>query len=211
MNPELLNNSVFLKYYNRWQENPRSIVFVPVAEYFMRYGMLGDALNVLRAGLKHHPDLISANIVMARLQMKTGDLAGAKETTTKILSIMPENAIAQRLFETIDAFSEGNVGDLESPYSETADAEPGPDLSDVVSIVEVARAPREVEEETQSLEEAMEDAERVPSWETVTMANIYSAQGHYEKARDIYLAVLKREPDNEGAKRGLEFISRGNP
>ncbi|NLD28578.1 MAG: tetratricopeptide repeat protein [Myxococcales bacterium] len=39
------------------------------------------------------------------------------------------------------------------------------------------------------------------------MANIYSAQGHRDRAREIYEAILKRDPHNDAARRGLEFVT----
>jgi hypothetical protein len=45
-----------------------------------------------------------------------------------------------------------------------------------------------------------------PSWNTVTMANIYASQGHFEHARQIYRTILTSEPDNTAARKGLEAL-----
>ena len=44
-------------------------------------------------------------------------------------------------------------------------------------------------------------------WQTVTMAKIYAGQGHMEKAREIYQAILEREPNNEDARQGLTSMN----
>jgi len=44
-------------------------------------------------------------------------------------------------------------------------------------------------------------------FKTATMARVYSSQGHYEKAAQIYKHLLKREPDRQdlsGALAGVE-------
>jgi len=43
-------------------------------------------------------------------------------------------------------------------------------------------------------------------WQTVTMAKIYTAQGHPEKAREIYKAILKKDPHHTEARQGLDSL-----
>jgi hypothetical protein len=78
-----------------------------------------------------------------------------------------------------------------------------------VSLDFAAEMPLEPSEEMADTTEAFDEGKtsRIPSWETVTMANIYSAQGHFDKAREIYESILSREPANEAAARGLRLIS----
>lgn len=43
-------------------------------------------------------------------------------------------------------------------------------------------------------------------WETVTMAKIYVSQGHREKARRVFEAILTHNPNDEEAKAGLALL-----
>ncbi|OQX74184.1 MAG: hypothetical protein B6D59_03245 [Campylobacteraceae bacterium 4484_4] len=43
--------------------------------------------------------------------------------------------------------------------------------------------------------------------QTLTLAEIYAKQGYLEEAREIYRAILKREPENEAARMALEELS----
>ena len=54
MHPDLLNNAPFLRYYSQWQENPKSMVFAPIAEYFRLYGMADEAIKICLEGLLNH-------------------------------------------------------------------------------------------------------------------------------------------------------------
>lgn len=52
-----------------------------------------------------------------------------------------------------------------------------------------------------------EESEILPEWQTVTMAKIYAAQGHTQRAEQIFHSILEREPENEDAHRGLASIN----
>ncbi len=101
MHPELLNNSLFLKYYKQWQEDPSSIVFAPIAEYFLMYGMIDSALKTCREGLKTHPDLVSGRIVMAKIYLSRDNWEEASGELQKALSIAPQNRSAKDMLEEI--------------------------------------------------------------------------------------------------------------
>jgi hypothetical protein len=45
-------------------------------------------------------------------------------------------------------------------------------------------------------------------FKTATMARVYSSQGHYEKAAEIYLHLLKREPDRQDLARALAGVEK---
>jgi len=175
MHPELLNNSLFLRYYAQWQKDPTSIVFAPIAEYLLHYDMPTEAIKICREGIRVHPKLISGHLVMAKIHMKQENWDRARDSIRAVFSIVPENRVALELNDKIESLS----GREES--SETIDIS------------------REISTET-------ENQQRTPSWETVTMANIYSAQGHYDRARKIYQSILNRDPDNGAARKGLETL-----
>ena len=169
MHPELLNNSLFLRYYRQWQDDPDSIVFAPIAQYMLMYGMVDQALKICREGLKRHPGLISGRIVMARIHLKRGNWEEAEGELRHVLSVVSDNAAAR-----------GMMGEIEA--MRRAEREGTPAHSD--------RAKGS-------------DPTSDPSWNTVTMAGILASQGHGEKAREIYLSILKGDPTNEAAKAGM--------
>jgi tetratricopeptide (TPR) repeat protein len=172
MHPDLLNNSLFLKYYRQWQDDPSSVVFAPIAEYFLMYDMLDAALKVCREGLKQHPNLVSGRIVMSRIHIRRGNWEEAEAELNRVLSVVPENQMARGLIREIDARrSEERV---------------------------VAPSAGRMEHSP-----AARNMESLSSWNTVTMAGIFASQGHLEKARGIYRAILDRDPDNEAARIGI--------
>ena len=178
MHPELLNNSLFLRYYKQWQDDPDSIVFAPIAEYFLMYGLVDPALKVCREGIKRHPNLVSGRIVMARVHLKRGNWDEAENELRHALSIVSDNGTARRMMDEID--------DLRRAERERAKAEP----------------------RVQTLAAEASEITRDPSWETVTMAGVLANQGHDERAREIYLSILDGDPANEAARAGMAALDR---
>lgn len=178
MHPELLNNSLFLKYYKQWQDDPHSIVFAPIADYFLMYGMIDDAMKICREGLKRHPNLVSGRIVMAKVHLKRDNWDEAEAELRTVLSIVPDNQTALEMLSVIDG-------------ERKAEGEAFKEAAEKIHAQEAVDASGDAQDE---------------SWQTVTMADIFARQGHKEKARQIYLDVLARDPHNDAARKGIEAL-----
>lgn len=109
MHPDLLNNSLFLRYYSQWQKNPDSVVFASIADYFLRYGLIDDALKICKEGLRRNPKLIIGHIVMAKIHFARGNLEEAEEELRSVIQTTPKNIQAQGLLAKID---EARMNDL---------------------------------------------------------------------------------------------------
>ncbi len=158
MHPDLLNNSTFLRYYSQWQENPTSIVFAPIAEYFRLYGMVDEAIQTCQVGLKQNPQLISGHLALAKAYLDKKENEKALLHLDFVLKTIPNHEKALEL--------------LKNHFV------PPPPVSPPKS----------------------------GAWETLTMAKIFAAQGHVDKARHVYEVILKREPENQEAKKGLQNL-----
>jgi hypothetical protein len=180
MHPDLLNNSLFLRYYKQWQDNPSSVVFAPIAEYLLMYRMVDDAFKVCREGLKHHPSLVSGRLAMSKIHIARGNWEEAEAELAQVLSVVPQNPTAQRLLEEVRAFRR-----------EERATEPPQHAAPLGTEHETAEHPVP------------------PSWETVTMAGIFASQGHHDRARAIYRTILERDPENEAARRGMATLPSG--
>ena len=186
MHPELLNNSLFLRYHRQWQDDPSSIVFAPIAEFFLKYNMLDEALKVCRAGIKRHPNLVMGRVVMAKIHLRRGNWEEAEEELRAALSVVPRNPAAMSLMDEIASVRERERAE-------------GGDAHRARQFVPL-KAESPVEQSIPSPKESS------LSWQTATMAGIYASQGHIEQARNIYNAILASDPANEVARRGLESL-----
>lgn len=174
MHPELLNNALFLRYYHQWQQDPTSIVFVSIVEFFLMYGMVDAAFKVCREGLKRHPHLVSGRIAMARVHFKRGNWDEAEAELRIALEVAPHNKTATQLLR---------------------------DIQQLQAQEEITARPSASAQPAVSHPHGM-------SWNTVTMAKIFAAQGHHDKAREIYREILSRDPANQAALDGLATLGR---
>ena len=127
MRAELLNNSLFLRYYNQWCKSPDSMVFASLAEFFLLYDMIEEAIKVCREGLKHNPDSVAGRLALAKAYMRREELDKADEELRYVLHIVPGHSKAQELGVEIDMVRQGEIRQPESgPKPEPAAAENRP-------------------------------------------------------------------------------------
>jgi len=79
------------------REEPRSLAFVAYAEGLRREGREAEAWEVLREGVRHHPDLSSARVVAARLHVWDGRPGLAADILADVLVADPANDSARQL------------------------------------------------------------------------------------------------------------------
>jgi tetratricopeptide (TPR) repeat protein len=101
MHPELLDNPQFLRSYEKWQRDTSSIAFIPVAEYFLKYGLNKEALDICSEGLRNHPNLISAKLLMAKILIKLNRHNDALSELEGVLSAVPNQPVASQLLSQI--------------------------------------------------------------------------------------------------------------
>jgi tetratricopeptide (TPR) repeat protein len=184
MRPELIENPTFLRYYEKWQKDPSSVVFAAISEIFRAHNMIDDAIKIAVQGLRHHPDLVSGHIALAKAYLAKEDQKQAIASAETALKLSPSNIDAKNILSGLGLTqSQANNIPVEEEITE--------------------EAPIEIMED----DEMALSAENLPSeheaWHTVTMAKILETQGHFDRARKIYKSILEREPDNEAARHEL--------
>ncbi|PIR25387.1 MAG: hypothetical protein COV43_05815 [Deltaproteobacteria bacterium CG11_big_fil_rev_8_21_14_0_20_42_23] len=102
MHPELMNNSLFLRYYQQWQNNPQSIVFASIADFLLRYGQVDEAYDICKEGLERHPYLVTGRIVMAKIFIQQSKWQKALDTLEFILERHPHNREALELATKVE-------------------------------------------------------------------------------------------------------------
>lgn len=89
--PELYH---FLK---KYQNDPTSKVFAPLAEAYRRAGLLDEAVEIAREGLNHHPNFASGRVALARALFDQKRFQQVLEELRAVLDNVPDNLVAQRL------------------------------------------------------------------------------------------------------------------
>lgn len=146
--------SEIAKLTERIAKDPKSKLFVPLAEEYKKAGNIDMAINVLQDGLKNNPGYITARSFLGRLLMDSGDLAGAQKELEEVIKTIPDNLLAQRklgdLYVIIGRASDAlqryktalglNPGDKEVA-SLIADIEAGKDVSARIPRPKVSQQP----------------------------------------------------------------------
>lgn len=211
MHPELLNNPTFLRYYGAWQQDPRSLVFAPIAEYFCQYGQFAEARKICEAGAKHNPQSVIAHFTLAKIYVCTREWHAARHELHWVLNQAPNHSGAKELVLKVDqALAVGHaeldtypvqvLPQASARFSETARAVLAAPPTLTEPLVHVASAERVVKPSARRL--------RIPPLKTVTMAKIYAQQGYWSQARSIYKTLLANDPTNADALAGLATMER---
>ena len=88
--------SEIVKLTERVSKDPKSKLFVPLAEEYKKTGDLEMAVYVLIEGLKNNPGYVTARSILGRLLLEQGDLAGSQKELEEVVKVIPDNLLAQR-------------------------------------------------------------------------------------------------------------------
>jgi tetratricopeptide (TPR) repeat protein len=84
-------------------KDPRSKVFMPLADEYVKAGMWQEAAAVLEDGLKHYPGFITAMVALGRAYDQMGQSTKAKAILEEAIKLSPENLRAHRTLVKIYA------------------------------------------------------------------------------------------------------------
>jgi tetratricopeptide (TPR) repeat protein len=137
--------SEIVKLTERISKDPKSKLFVPLAEEYKKAGDIEMAVHVLLEGLKQNPGYVTARSFLGRLLMENGDLIGAQKEFEEVVKAIPDNLLAQKKLGDLYALQNNpsealkhykivvalNPGD-EDLVSMVADLESGIDVSQIL-------------------------------------------------------------------------------
>ena len=189
----------------RWEREPASRAFLPLAEEFRRLGRLAESEKVCRRGLQRHPHYHSARVLLGRTLLELDRLEEAATEFRAVLESEPQNLLAGRLLagiyrnqgrwaEALETFRK-----LQTFYPDDADVR--------AQVYQLERGPEE------------ESGGRAPAGRlalsaqdalaTNTLAEIYLGQGLLDRAVAVYENMLRADPDNQAVRRRIAEILRG--
>jgi tetratricopeptide (TPR) repeat protein len=90
------NTTEITKLTERIAKDPKSKLFVPLAEEYKKSGDIEMAIQVLTDGLRSNPGYVTARSFLGRLLLDKGDLTGAQNELEEVIKAIPDNLLAQR-------------------------------------------------------------------------------------------------------------------
>jgi tetratricopeptide (TPR) repeat protein len=97
MKPKLAGHPQIYEYLRRYQEDPTSRVFAPLAEAYRKAGLVDEAIQIARDGLRIHPHFIGGRVALARCLFDKKLYDDVVQELAKVVEDVPDNLVAQRL------------------------------------------------------------------------------------------------------------------
>ncbi|GAB4170383.1 MAG: hypothetical protein Tsb0017_13450 [Geothermobacteraceae bacterium] len=191
-------------------KDPRSTVFVSLAEAYRQLGMLDDALEILDKGIVHLPRFVPGYVARGRILAQKGQLADATVAFEQALAIESDNLPAIKGLARVryrQGYTDKARALLEKGRSIKPDdpviikmlASLGGDAAETAEPIS-SEAAREAEPQS---EHEVESGGEQPAILTSTLAELYVRQGLLHDAARVYREILRRDPDNQKARQRL--------
>ena len=84
-------------YLKKYQDDPSSRVFAPLAEAYRKAGLLDEAVEICRDGLRIHPHFIGGRVALARALFDKGQYNEVTKELEPVVLDAPDNLVAQKL------------------------------------------------------------------------------------------------------------------
>ena len=166
----------------RLQQYPASAAFFPLASLLWEKGDVEQAENLLRGGLATYPNYAAAGVLLGGILLSKDEHEQAARFIAKALEIAPWNISGQRLL----AECWRKKGDEEAAQVTLRAAE-------VFGADEVSPQSAITDSDVDSSSPVVPE-EELDAVATPALAELYMAQGHLDRARDVYERLLESDP-----------------
>lgn len=211
-------------YQRKYELNPHSRAFAPLADLYRKAGRLEEAIEVLEAGLAEHPRYVSALVILARCHVDAGRPTESGQAFARVLALDPDNLVALKslaemalaghdsargaeflervvFLDPTDELAATRLEALRGGAAIPPPADAAEPTAGAVPIAGVEAVANDAVAEPVAVGEALAEPEVVSpvlerqSFATRTLAEIYLAQGYREKALTVLREILARHPD----------------
>jgi tetratricopeptide (TPR) repeat protein len=93
-----MSSPLLYTYLKKYQDDPTSRVFAPLAEAYRKAGLLDEAIEIARDGLRIHPGFIGGRVALARSLFDKKNYEEVLRELVEVVQDAPDNLAAQRLF-----------------------------------------------------------------------------------------------------------------
>ena len=188
------------RYEERLAKDPSSLVFATLADLYRKAGRIPEAVALCREGLARVPHYATARLVLAKTHLAAGDLDAAQAELTAIIDLRPRDAECHRLLAEVHR-KRGDVDGAVLHLESAIRLDPGD--RDAKAALRLLRGTTGGEAETGVARVLRDDL-----FATVTFGEVCLAQGLIDEAADVFARLLRRDPDNQRARDGLEQTLR---
>ncbi len=158
----------------RYNKDPKSRIFVQLADAYRKNNMIEEALEILNKGLEHHPRYPLAHLILGKCHLSRRQFAQARESFEKTLSFDSQNVVALRMLAQTCESMKDEAGQISA-------------LKGLLALDPFDTSAKEKMEQLEALQK------KEPLY-TVSMAQEYEKQGDLKKALSVYEHLLFTDP-----------------
>lgn len=190
-------------------KDPRSTVFVPLAEAYRQMGLLDDALEIATRGVQTHSAFCPGYTVLGRIQAQRGELSAAAGAFEKALLIEPQNLTALKGLAKV-RMHQGDRGRALTLVQRAVSLSPD-DAAAQKMLAALAASPPTPAAVVPTKPAGSAEPAAAPVDEpisTATIAEIYIRQGFFNRALKVYRDLLAADPHNDEIRQKLVALKR---
>ena len=185
----------------RLARDPGSLAFAQLADLYRKAGRTQDAIALCRQGLARYPQYATARLILAKAWLAEDRLDEAGGEIRTILEHNPKDVQCLRLAAEVER-RRGHVDDAADLLQTVVTLEPGDRESR--ALLGLLRADPQAAGEGAGLGRVLRD----DTFATITFATTCLEQGCFDEAAAVFTRLLRKDPDNRGAREGLEQTLR---
>lgn len=110
-----MNQYVISSLIQQWKQDPKSRIFLRLAEEYRKGGAFDKAIDVCLEGLETHPNYLPAKVCLGRCRQALGRLEDAERNFRDVLQVTPDNPHAMRGLASI-CFDAGRFDEALAQY-----------------------------------------------------------------------------------------------
>ena len=171
-----LDFSEITKLNERYSKDPKSRIFVQLADLYRKNNMIDEALDVLNKGFEYHPEYPVAYLILGKCYYDKRSYTQARDAFEKTILFDPQNIVALRMLAKTCEVLKDERGQINA-YK---------------SIIAIDPMDTNAKEKLSMLEAL----QRKEPMYTVAMAEEYEKQGNHEEALQIYEHLLYTDPSD---------------
>lgn len=197
--PEVALAAAIRRYEERLAKDPTSLGFALLADLYRKAGRVDEAIAVCREGLVRHPHYATARLILAKALMSRQDFDAALSEIEAILRVSPNDVQCHRLAAEVHRRL-GRIDDAARHLERAASLDPGDRESRALLGLLRVGAPvgdsgvaRQLADDT---------------FVTVAFGTLCLEQGLADEATIVFTRLLRKDPDNAGARERLEAALR---
>jgi tetratricopeptide (TPR) repeat protein len=160
----------------KYSKDPKSRIFVQLADLYRKNNMLDEALDVLNKGFEYHPEYPVAYLILGKCYYDKRSHIQARDAFEKTIALDPQNIIALRMLAKTCEILKDERGQMNAYKSII-----GIDPMDTTA------------KEKLSMLEALQRKEPIY---TIAMAEEYEKQGNLAESLKIYENLLFTDPSD---------------